>query len=273
MSEISRPITSKSAIIPFPDFQKLKDDVAKLRTELSMLLLERDELQYVICKNIEMEYMLKLGSLEYRVYEAECAVLRLKRKINLLQIKKNRQEKIVISAIEEILDLEFAEYQRKLDEEIEKMNQALERSKCRPLNDEETKELKKLYRKVVKALHPDMNPEVTEAQARLFAHAIEAYENGDLSSLRMICEMVGDNSSDEQDTASRLSAEAERLRKQLETVRNDIERIKSEYPYTMRDILADSEKTERRKQVLTDILERYKEMAAVYNARIEEMLR
>ena len=65
MSEISRPITSKSAIIPFPDFQKLKDDVAKLRTELSMLLLERDELQYVICKNIEMEYMLKLGSLEY----------------------------------------------------------------------------------------------------------------------------------------------------------------------------------------------------------------
>ena len=53
-------------IILFPDFQKLKDDVEKLRTELSMLMLERDELRFAICKNIEMEYMLKLGSLEYK---------------------------------------------------------------------------------------------------------------------------------------------------------------------------------------------------------------
>ena len=34
-------------IIVFPDFQKLKDDVERLRTELSMLMLERDELRFV----------------------------------------------------------------------------------------------------------------------------------------------------------------------------------------------------------------------------------
>lgn len=56
-------ITSTGNVIVFPDFEKLKSEVEKMRTELSMLLLERDELQFVICKNIETEYMLKLGSI------------------------------------------------------------------------------------------------------------------------------------------------------------------------------------------------------------------
>lgn len=72
-------------IILFPDFAVLKAEVEKLRTELSMLLLEQDELVYVECKNIEMAYMLSLGNLEYQVYELHCAVLRLKRKTELIQ--------------------------------------------------------------------------------------------------------------------------------------------------------------------------------------------
>ena len=123
-------ITSTGNVIVFPDFEKLKSEVEKMRTELSMLLLERDELQFVICKNIETEYMLKLGSIEYKAYKAQCAALRLKRKIELIQAKKNRQEKVIISAIEETLDSEFAEYQKQLNEQIDKMNDALKRSKA-----------------------------------------------------------------------------------------------------------------------------------------------
>ena len=58
-----------SNIILFPDFEALKKEVEKLRTEISMLLLERDELKLVVCKNIETAYMLALGSLEYKAYE------------------------------------------------------------------------------------------------------------------------------------------------------------------------------------------------------------
>ena len=65
------PTSHTPIIIPFPDFQKLKEEIEKLRTELSMLVLERDELRFVICKNIEMEYMLKIGGLEYQAYEAD----------------------------------------------------------------------------------------------------------------------------------------------------------------------------------------------------------
>ena len=270
------PLSSHTPIIiPFPDFQKLKEEIEKLRTELSMLVLERDELRFVICKNIEMEYMLKIGGLEYQAYEAECTFLRLKRKVELIQAKKNRQEKVILSVIEDALDHEFLEYQKRLDEQMDKMNDALERSKADPLSEEESRELKILYRKVVKALHPDMNPEITDAQARLFDQAVSAYKNGDLPAMRLIDEMVGGGPvlTDQENMAVKLSKEKDRLNSLLERVKKEIGKIKTEYPYTMKEFLEDSEKLERRREELEKILEQYQELAAFYRTKIEEMLR
>lgn len=273
--EVPVDITSTDNVIVFPDFEKLKNEIEKMRTELSMLLLERDELQFVICKNIETEYMLKLGSIEYKAYEAQCAALRLKRKIELIQAKKNRQEKVIVSAIEETLDSEFAEYQKQLNEQIDKMNDALKRSKAEVLTNEENKELKKLYRKIVKALHPDINPDVSQAQVQLFDNAVSAYKNGDLGTLRIIGEMVGNSPLPEQhkDAMTQLVEERERLQGLLKSIRESIDNIKSEYPYTMKDILEDTEKTEQKKQELKNILSQYNELISIYKAKIEEMIR
>lgn len=262
-------------VILFPDFEKLKNEVEKMRTELSTLLLERDELQFVICKNIETDYMLKIGSIEYQLYKAQCAALRLKRKIELIQIKKNRQEKIIISAIEETLDNELAEYQKQLDAQIAKMNEALKRSKAEILSDEDRKELKKLYRKIVKVLHPDINPDVSEVQVQLFDHAVFAYKNGDLRMLRMIGEMVINQSLPEQhtDAMAQLAKEKERLQRLIKSIRESIENIKSEYPYTMKEILEDTEKTQKKREEFESILEQYNEIILIYKAKIEEMLR
>lgn len=274
-TEVPVDITSTGNVIVFPDFEKLKNEVERMRNELSMLLLERDELQFVICKNIETEYMLKLGSIEYRAYEAQCLSLRLKRKIELIQVKKNRQEKVIISAIEETLDIEFAEYLKRLDEQINKMNDALKRSKAEVLTDEENKELKKLYHKIVKALHPDINPDVSQAQVQLFDNAVQAYKNGDLGTLRIIGEMVGNNPLPEQhkDAMTQLVEERERLQGLLKSIRESIDNIKSEYPYTMKDILENTEKTEQKKQELENILSQYNELISIYKAKIEEMIR
>lgn len=50
---------SENNIILFPDFQKRKEIVERMKNEVLMPLLERDELQFVICKNIETVYYLK----------------------------------------------------------------------------------------------------------------------------------------------------------------------------------------------------------------------
>lgn len=272
----AEPTTSDSCtIVLFPEFVTLKAEVEKLRTEISMLLLERDELHLVVCKNIETAYMLALGSLEYKAFELHCKFLRLKRKIDLVQAKKNRQEKVVISVIERILDEEFEEYQQQLDEQINKMNKALDHSKGRPLTEEETKEVKKTYRNIVKALHPDLHPDITPAQIQLFQNAVQAYENGDLNSLRIISEMVAEPVIPEKSKngLTILAKEKERLSKTIELIREQITEIKSEYPYTMKDLVDDPEQITKKKAELEETINELKEAYDIYAARLKEMLR
>ena len=97
-----------------------------------------------------------------------------------------------MDAIEERLDAEFTEYQEQLNQQIEKMNHALQRSKAEILSEADSRELKRLYRKIVKVLHPDLHPETAQARLTLFDHAVSAYKNGDLETLKMIGELAAD---------------------------------------------------------------------------------
>ncbi|MDY3830300.1 MAG: hypothetical protein SOZ65_05195 [Erysipelotrichaceae bacterium] len=265
---------SANEIILNLEYENLKNELLKKRTELSMLVLQRDELKYVICKNIETKYMLELGSLEYCLYQSECIIMRLKRKVELIQTRINRQEKIDVPAIDKLLDEQFREYQQKLEEKIKKMNEAIERDNGEVLTEQQVKELKKLYRAIVKALHPDLNPNVTKQQIKLFQNAVTAYKNGDLQTLRIINEMISNNHSedDNTDNIEKMRDELIRLDRMISSINGDVEKIKSEYPYTMKDILFDKEQLNQRKQELKDNIDQCNELVSFYKTKIQNLL-
>ena len=254
--------------------EELKLKVKKLRAEVSMLVLERDRLRFVECRGLETAYMLAVGGLEHKAFEAECEVLRLKRKLEMIQAKLNREEKIAISKINEALDLEFADYQQKITEKIEKINQALERTQGIPFTEEETKEFKKMYGAIVKAMHPDLHPNLSREEQQLFINAIKAYKNGDIETIRMIYTMRGNLiPQDNEDTAAVLRKEITRLEKVLTSLREEIAKIKTEFPYTMKGFLLNKDQIEAKKKELNTIIGQYQETSKLYQERIDAILR
>lgn len=263
----------KHEIILSPKLVALQAEVERLRVEMSMLLLEKDELQLVECKNIEMLYMLALGDLEYKAYEMYCAVLRCKRKTELIQAKKNRQERILLSEIEKTLDCEFAAYRAQLDEKLDAMKEALERSRAEFQTAEEAQEIKKLYREIVKALHPDLHPDITDAQLALFHKAVSAYTCGDLDAIRVIHVMVADPPKVDENDFSALEREKERLLELIQMLRHKIAEVRNDYPYLWKPIVQSEQKTAEKRAELEQTIAELKEALAYYQARLEEALR
>ena len=265
---------SRSVIILHPGVESLKAETEKLRREISMLVLERDELLAHVCKDIEMAYLLTFGELECKEYELECNIRRLKRKMELIQAKKNRQEKVILSQIEGVLDLEFFEYQEKLDERISKLQAAKILENMPLLTEEASRELKKLYYAIVKVLHPDLHSDLSEEKLRLFHSAVEAYEKCDLDGLRIIEAMVLTSAlpSEKSNELDVLMKQKDSLITLIHTVKSRIMEIKSQYPYMMKSLLESREKIEARKIELLSNIERLGEFSAAYTERIKILL-
>lgn len=88
--------------------------------------------------------MIHLGFLKYKIFEKECLYLRLKRRMELIQAKLNRQEKVDLPLIDEQLDQEFIIYKHQLDEQLNKLNNAINYQKGEVLLEEDYKALKKM---------------------------------------------------------------------------------------------------------------------------------
>lgn len=262
-------------IIEFPDDKKSRERIRELKKTLESLVFERDNLVFVVCENIKTEYLLIFGSIEYRIYKTYCTYLRLKRKKDMLQAKKNRQEKIKIEEIEDKLYEEFADYKKKLDEKIGEINEALSRAKSEVLSEEETKVLKKLYKNIVKRLHPDLNPSVTDVEKELFYNATEAYKNGDLQSLQIIYDIVcsGNAIEDSNLSGKSLDDEIERLEGLVGQIQDYINIIKSTPPYTWSIYLEDDKKKSKRLESLEEDLKSFEEAVRTQEEAIKDLMR
>lgn len=261
-------------IIRFPDDKKLREKLRRLKEILEELLLERDNLKFVICKNIETQYMLTFGSLEYKVFNAFCNYHRLRRKKDLIQVRINRREKIDLYEIDKILDEEFLAYKKELDEKIDQINKAIKFSLSEILSEEETVLIKKLYRKIVRNLHPDLNPQITDREKELFYNATEAYKAGDLESILIIFDIVSENINNNVPlTGKSLIDELKRLEESVKKIQNSIDEIKSSIPYIWKIYVEDENKKKEKLNKLKNQLKSYEEAIRTQEEYMKEMLR
>ena len=137
------------------------------------------------------------------------------------------------------------------------------------------KKLKRLYRKIVKRLHPDVHPNPTLREKELLNMAQEAMKRGDLEAMeRIYDELCGMDAPEEkfEDTPDGLASLKElilKLKERLKALQNEILHIRSEFPYTMKAFLEDEAAVEERRHELQEKLRNLREA----NEKLVEFIR
>ena len=263
---------SDNLIIDPGDFL-LREEVRELRNKVITLLQERDQLVLVECPGIEARYMMLVGALECQAFREEVEYRRVKRKMELLQALANRRQPIDEAKVDAFLSEEMEEYEQRLDDRYAKLNAIVGETGGERIIIGTEDEIRGLYHQIVRALHPDLHPDLSGQEQELFFWAQTAYENRDLGALQMIADAMGASGDPEDEmTGADLKRERDRLIDTGRKIREDIAWIKEQYPYNMKELINDEEWVRQRRDELQGQIDDFIRIRKTYEERIRDLL-
>jgi len=186
-------------------------------------------------------FLNSIGKKQYQLYCLQVELSMIRQRIDRIQAYLNRNEKPDMEAIDKEIRALFAEYQQKIETESKRLAAAVAYLKGEFLSDEETKKIKAVYRLIVKKLHPDINPDVTEYEKDLFVRAQAAYELNDLNVLNEILLSINLDSADAtlQVTPIELSEFVLQMESNVLRLREQIEKLELRFPFSIKEQLND----------------------------------
>lgn len=245
------------SIIVHPEYENLKN-------KLAQLVFEYNELKYRICPALEDRYVRKFGILEWELYKKDVELSKIKRKLQLIQIKINNEESINIDEINRQLDEEFLAYEKNISKQMEELETLLN-SYYEKLSEEEVKSLKSIYKKCIFALHPDLNDEMSPEQLELFTQINDAFKKGDLKTLESLYLLIPEGQAE---TISDL----DKLKELIKYNEDKIREIKENYPYNKFELLKDVFKSESYKIELKDLIDQFDDEIKSYQEKISGLI-
>ena len=264
-----------------PEAKKIRHQTRQLQAEIARLIVERDHLKKIVAPQIFVVYQSKIGTLELRVFQFECDIRAFVRRIELANAALNRDEKPIYAQIEREIETEFAAWRKQIAEQIRTVKAAKELEDLPTMNRAESRELQTLYRKLAFLLHPDIIDNTDERRAKLWLQVAEAYQNGDLQTLRTIRLLVGDESeflennfagenSNIIDNPKTRNAELKQI---CEKFLDEINEIKTSAPYIWHKILDDAVQLEKCQNDLREKIEIQREKRQQFVEHWTEILR
>ena len=233
--------------------EDLRREYQRLRRQYADLVAKFDHLYLFEKPYLEALYLQAVGNLIYDVLQLTVEIAELQYRRQLLQAYINRDETPDLSAINLEIDIKMEEYNEMLHEEEERIKSAKAYLEAKALPDEEAEELKRLYRLLVKRLHPDTHPNQSEREKDLFLQVQTAYRLCDLQKLREITLLLDGKDIDyEQIQSSGLDMETlvNQMKERVALMEQKILALESDFPFTYRDKLNDPVWVENEKQRL-----------------------
>ncbi len=338
------------------EYERLIEEVNRLRAEIARLTALRDDLISRICPALRAEYEQKIGSLEREILAAKMYLREKQRILELLRAQLNRQETASYQKAEDQAREETRGYEEDLNRKAGEAEEARDRwektgwsdyqgsgfyetgdddpsgpdggtdgstssgsdsetgenassggsqdknggsSGSGPREDRDrigqddgpaggsdkadgdsakdafVRKMRKIYHEIIKRLHPDANPNLTEHEKELFLKAREAFDRGDFDTImRIYDELEGMKNPEEQysdtpEDCGKLKALVRKLRALMNQLIREVDSIRGSFPYTMKELLENEELLRERREEMEKQLKDIREA----DAALEELIR
>lgn len=236
--------------------------------EYSELLVRRDQLQKEADSYLT-SYTAEFGELITKNFEIKIECIKRKKMINYCRRRMNRGLTIDAARMNEEIEQEMQLYYVQLKNMIKDTESA---KKAENVGQFRFNRAKKIYRRLAKLLHPDINKETMENETLkdLWTRIVKAYRTSNVDELDDLevlvykeMEAIGEEA---------FACEIEDIEEKIERVERQINDILTTEPYTYRETLCDEEKKEALKTQLEEEYEDYKKYLETLKETFEDML-
>ena len=224
-----------------PLYTKLVLEIEAIRKEYSILWEEKDRLENQLKPLLLIKFNLELGHTILAYMNMHLYFLKLKRKIELLQMHINQNRQVNMNEIESSLYAEFQEWISQISK-LEKDIRVARQTTFDFLKPEDSIRLQEIYRKLVRILHPDLNKNITENQKILWNRVQDAYKNLDLEGLLNLEILAGSEELiSEISSLEVLTKKKDKLWNQFQILTKSVDEVKKSFPLDLERELDDPE--------------------------------
>jgi hypothetical protein len=224
-----------------PLYTNLVLEIEAIRKEYSILWEEKDRLENQLKPLLLIKFNLELGHTILAYMNMHLYFLKLKRKIELLQMHINQNRQVNMNEIESSLYAEFQEWISQISK-LEKDIRVARQTTFDFLKPEDSIRLQEIYRKLVRILHPDLNKNITENQKILWNRVQDAYKNLDLEGLLNLEILAGSEEPiSEISSLEVLTKKKEKLWNQFQILTKSVDEVKKSFPLDLERELDDPE--------------------------------
>lgn len=230
--------------------------------EYEELLLYKDQIKKDTL-NYQVEYIREFGEWMTSIFRKKVNCIQKKKMIRYYQMAINKGETIDENEMQHLIQQEMKEYYQQLEQMIED-NKAIQDAK--PISLEELTRIKRLYRKLAKLIHPDVNPKTEQMQElkQLWNMVVMAYHSNNLKELQEAEVLIQRVLKDES-----IEIKIENLKEKIQQVQEEIYKIKETIPYQYKYLLEDKESVKEKKIALQDELKKYED----YEKELDDILK
>lgn len=231
------------------------------------LLLRRDELEKE-AELILLGYTRIFGDITTEIFKLKVECIALKKSISYCIMMKNRGENVDPEKLAEYIAEKMAAYQEELEEMIKKNELS---KKGEKISAYQAKEIKRIYRKLAKILHPDIS-NVIEKHPELgviFQRIMIAYQCNDykeLKELEVLTNKALDDIGEE-----KFEVVIPDIETKIEELEEEIRSITTSEPYTLRELIDDPAKKDQKMREFEEEKETYTQYKEELGRNLKEL--